>query len=199
MIETLRGRIVELVRDADRETGLNRDAGETIARLEWEVDQLLRASEGHDDRLAEAADIAREASAILTDREGLLSQATEDAARLAARHQSVQRMLADSRATLAKAEGEAARARDTVTAAETALTTATEGFDAATVPKPKARHRPCAQKLPPWPSWSNGNRWRVIRCSIFWWSNRAWKRPSARLWRMICARRRSGRIAALAG
>jgi chromosome segregation protein len=131
MIETLRGRIVELVRDADRETGLNRDAGETIARLEWEVDQLLRAAEGHDDRLAEAADIAREASAILTDREGLLSQATEDAARLAARHQSVQRMLADSRATLAKAEGEAARARDTVSAAETALRSATESFETA--------------------------------------------------------------------
>ena len=103
-IDTLRGRIAELARDGERESGLNRDAGETSARLDWEVEQLVRAHDGHDDRLAEAADVAREASAALTDREQLLSQATEDAARLAARHQSVQRMLADSRAGLAKAE-----------------------------------------------------------------------------------------------
>ncbi|MDZ4312220.1 MAG: AAA family ATPase, partial [Cypionkella sp.] len=93
MIETLRGRITELDRDTERESSLNRDAGETIARLDWEIEQLLRAHEGHEDRLTEASDVAREASAVLTDREGVLSQATEDAARLAARHQSVQRML----------------------------------------------------------------------------------------------------------
>ena len=128
MIDTLRGRIAELARDGERESGLNRDAGETIARLDWEVEQLVRAHDGHDDRLAEAADVAREASAALTDREQLLSQATEDAARLAARHQSVQRMLADSRAGLAKAEAESGRAREAVTLAETALAAAAEAF-----------------------------------------------------------------------
>lgn len=131
LIETLRNRIVELDRDAERESGLNRDAGEVIARLEWEVDQLLRSHEGHDERMAESGEVAREASAALTERESLLSEATEDAARLAARHQSVQRMLADSRAGLAKAEAEAARAADTALAAETAVETATEAFAAA--------------------------------------------------------------------
>jgi chromosome segregation protein len=131
MIETLRGRIVELVRDADRETGLNRDAGEVIARLEWEIEQLLRAHDGHEDRLAEAVEIAREASGLLTDREGVLSQATEDAARLAARHQSVQRMLGDSKAAVQKAEAEAARAAEAVSAAEIALEAAAEAFESA--------------------------------------------------------------------
>ncbi len=128
MIDTLRGRIVELARDGEREAGLNRDAGETIARLDWEVEQLVRAHEGHEDRLAEAAEVARAASAALTDREQVLSQATEDAARLAARHQSVQRMLQDSRAGLAKAEAEAARAREAVVSAQAALAAATEAF-----------------------------------------------------------------------
>ncbi|MES2435390.1 MAG: chromosome segregation protein SMC [Pseudomonadota bacterium] len=131
MIETLRGRIAELDRDAERESSLNRDAGETIALLEWEIEQLLRASDGHEDRLTEASDLAREASAILTDREGVLSQATEDAARLAARHQSVQRMLADTKAAVQKAETEAARAAEAVLAAESALTAASEAFEAA--------------------------------------------------------------------
>ena len=61
---------------------------ETIARLDWELAQLLRAHEGHDDKLAEATEIAREAGAILTDREAQLSERTEDVARLSARHQS---------------------------------------------------------------------------------------------------------------
>ena len=37
LIETLRGRIAQLARDIEREAGLNRDAGETIARLDWEI------------------------------------------------------------------------------------------------------------------------------------------------------------------
>ena len=67
-IEALKSRITELARDADREAGLNRDAGEVIERLEWEVEQLQRAHEGHEERLTEAAEIAREAAAILGDR-----------------------------------------------------------------------------------------------------------------------------------
>lgn len=127
-IETLKARIAELVRDADREAGLNRDAGEVIERLEWEVEQLQRAHDGHEDRLTEAAEVAREASAILTDREQVLTAATEDAARLAARHQSAQRFLADSRTAVDKAEAEAARAAEAVRTAEAALTAATEAM-----------------------------------------------------------------------
>ncbi len=131
LIETLRARIAELDRDTEREAGLNRDAGEVIQRLEWEIEQLLRAHEGHEDKLIEAAEIAREASAALSERENILSQATEDAARLAARHQSVQRLLSDSRATVQKAESEAARAAQAVTGASEALESAAEAFAAA--------------------------------------------------------------------
>ncbi|MBN2631750.1 MAG: AAA family ATPase [Rhodobacteraceae bacterium] len=132
LIETLRQRIAQLDRDMEREAGLNRDAGETITRLEWEVEQLARAHDGHDDRLAEASQAAREAGAILSDRETLLSEATEDSARLAARHQSVQRLLSDTRATLDRAEAEAARARDAVCVAQAALDAAAEAHAAAT-------------------------------------------------------------------
>ena len=128
MIDTLRARVAELARDGERESGLNRDAVDTIARLDWEVDQLARAHDGHEDRLADATEAARAASAALTDQEAVLSQATEDAARLAARHQSVQRMLADSRTGLDKADAEAARARQSVGAADTALAEATAAF-----------------------------------------------------------------------
>ncbi len=132
MIETLRGRIDQLSRDMEREAGLNRDAGETIARLDWEVEQLARAHDGHEDRLAEAAEIAREAGALLSDRETLLAEATEDSARLAARHQSAQRMLSDIRATLDRAEAQSASAREAVVAASDALAAAAEAHDAAT-------------------------------------------------------------------
>ncbi|MFM2366483.1 MAG: chromosome segregation protein, partial [Pseudomonadota bacterium] len=121
MIDTLKARIAELVRDQEREAGLNRDAVDTIARLDWELDQLLRAADGHDERLAEVAEAAREASAALTECETVLSQSTEDAARLAARHQSVQRMLSDNRATFQKAEAEVARAREAVNVTQLAL------------------------------------------------------------------------------
>ena len=137
-IETLKARIVELVRDAERETGLNRDAGEVIERLEWEVEQLQRAHEGHEERLAEAAEVAREASRILTDREQVLTAATEDAARLAARHQSAQRFLSDSRTAVDKAEGEAARAAEAVRAAEAALRAASEAMALAEEAKTEA-------------------------------------------------------------
>ena len=50
------------------------------------------------------------AGAVLADREAELSALTEDTARLAARYQSGQRLLSDTQATLARAEGEAARA-----------------------------------------------------------------------------------------
>ncbi len=130
-IETLRTRIAELVRDAEREAGLNRDAGEVIERLDWEIDHLLRAHEGHEGRLAEATEAKREASSALTGREEVLSAATEDAARLAARHQSAQRLLADGRAAVAKAEAEAARASEAATATAAALDLAVAAMAAA--------------------------------------------------------------------
>jgi len=110
-IDTLTSRIEQLARDIDRESGLNRDAGETIERLEWEARELARASEGHDERLEAAAEEARDAAAVLQERESDLSALTEDVARLAARHQSAQRLLSDSQTLLARSEAEAERAR----------------------------------------------------------------------------------------
>ncbi len=131
-IETLKARILQMGRDGEREAALNRDAAEMIERLEWEVDQLLRASEGQDERLADAADLARAAASDLGAREGDLSQATEDAARLAARHQSAERLVADNRKTLDRLEDEAARAAEALLAAQAAVADAIDSAEAAT-------------------------------------------------------------------
>ncbi|MDO6522737.1 chromosome segregation protein SMC [Shimia thalassica] len=131
IIETLKNRIEQLALDMERESGLNRDAGETIERLDWEANQIAKAGEGHDDRLEVAVEEAREAANILQERESDLSQLTEDVARLAARHQSAQRLLEDSRKTQAKSEAEALKARDAVQESQNALTRAAEEFEMA--------------------------------------------------------------------
>ncbi len=131
-IETLKSRILQMGRDGEREGALNRDAAEMIERLEWEIDQLLRASEGQDDRLSDAADLARAAASDLGAREGDLAQATEDAARLAARHQSAERLVADNRKALERSQDEAARAETAVQTAQNTLATAVEAAEAAT-------------------------------------------------------------------
>ncbi|MGB2407598.1 MAG: AAA family ATPase, partial [Paracoccaceae bacterium] len=64
-IDTLRSRIAQMEQDIERESGLNRDAGETIARLKWEAEELSKAAEGHEARLEAATDAARDAASIL--------------------------------------------------------------------------------------------------------------------------------------
>ncbi len=127
-IATLEARIDQLTKDIAREGGLNRDAGETIARLRDEAESLEAAGVGHEDALTEAAEGAREAAAKLQEREGDLSTMTEDVARLAARHHSAKRLLDDSRTTLEKNETEAARAKEAMTAATAALAKAETDF-----------------------------------------------------------------------
>jgi len=130
-IETLRNRIIQLARDIEREAGLNRDAVEMIERLEWETRELQKAGEGHAEKLEMAAEESREAAIVLQDREAALSERTEDVARLAARHQSVHRMLDDSLKMLARAEGEASKANEAVDAARMTLENAAIEFEAA--------------------------------------------------------------------
>ncbi|SHL44438.1 condensin subunit Smc [Roseovarius marisflavi] len=132
-IETLERRIEQLARDIERETGLNRDAGETIERLDWEARELAKGAEGHEDRLDEVQATAREAAQILQERESDLSQMTEDMARLSARHQSAQRLLDDSRKTLAKSEAEAERARVAQAGSREALEKASADHEAASM------------------------------------------------------------------
>ena len=130
-IETLTQRIAQMARDIEREGGLNRDAGETIERLEWEANEIAKASEGHETLLEEAANLAREAGQILQLRESDQGEKTEDVARLAARHGSAQRLLEDSRKVEKRSEDEAVKARDAVATSQAALEKAGTDFDTA--------------------------------------------------------------------
>jgi len=137
-VATLTGRIDQLSRDIERETGLTKDAGETAERLEWERAQLEKVSEGHDDALAMAGTAAQEAAEALQMREAALSELTEDVARLAARHQSAHRLRDDSAKTEAKAEADAERARAAVAEAKEALTSASTAMTAAVADQAQA-------------------------------------------------------------
>ncbi|WP_281993130.1 chromosome segregation protein SMC [Sulfitobacter geojensis] len=130
-IETLNGRILQLSRDIEREAGLNRDAEDTIERLEWEARELAKAGEGHGEALEAAAQAAQEAAGVLQARENDLSQQTEDVARLAARHGSAQRLLEDSRKTQIKSESEAQKAQDAAAQSQATLEEARAGFEEA--------------------------------------------------------------------
>ena len=101
-IAGLRSRAAQLAKDIAREGDLNKDAGDTIARLDRETQSLEQAGAGQEARLAEADQVARDAAAVLQTRETDLAGATEDVARLAARHQSAHRLLADCQKTLAR-------------------------------------------------------------------------------------------------
>lgn len=132
LIDVLQGRIAQLGHDIDRERGLNRDAGETIERLEWEARELSKAGEGYEDAIEAASGASQEAAAALQAREGDLGEETEDVARLAARYGSAQRLLEDSRKTQNKSEAEAVRAQKAVQTSEAALANAAEYFETAT-------------------------------------------------------------------
>ena len=131
LIETLRARSAQLGHDIDREAGLNRDAADTITRLDWELTQIIRATDGHEDKLADAAEAARAAAAALTEVEAVQTQSTEDAARLSARHQSAQRLALDTRTTLGRTETEATTAKVAVATAEDAQAAAAEAYEIA--------------------------------------------------------------------
>ena len=121
-IQTLENRIEQLIQDMERETGLNKDAGETIERLEWEARELAKATEGQGEKLASAQTAAQDAAGVLQDQEAELSEKTEDVARLAARHQSAQRLFDDMKKTVEKSEASAASARESAEDAEEKLT-----------------------------------------------------------------------------
>ncbi len=110
-IETLEARIAQLGEDASRESDLNLDAGKTLEALKSEAAELEAAGEGHTDAVEAASEEAHDAARVLQDRENALSQLTEDVARLAARHQSAERLLQDAETTLARSEAAEATAR----------------------------------------------------------------------------------------
>ena len=120
-IRRLTSRVAQLASDAEREAGLNHDANETIASLEEEDAGLAELAQGHEEELERLMGEASEAAQLLQDRETELSQLTEDTARLAARHQSAERFLADSRKMLDRAQCEAARAGEAFATAKASL------------------------------------------------------------------------------
>ncbi|WP_299813781.1 AAA family ATPase [uncultured Jannaschia sp.] len=131
-IARLSARIEQLDADIDREGTLNRDAGETIARLEAEAAELGAAGEGEGDALAGAETAAAEAATVLRDREAELAGLTEELAGLSARHQTVTRAAAEAEARAARIETETARSRTAVEAAEAALDAAADAARDAT-------------------------------------------------------------------
>ena len=131
-IHTLENRIEQLLQDMERETGLNKDAGETIERLEWEARELAKATEGQDEKLASAQGAAQDAAGVLQDREAELSEKTEDVARLAARHQSAQRLFDDIKKTVERSEASADTARQSREEAEEKLSHVAQLLEEAT-------------------------------------------------------------------
>ncbi|VDS07608.1 Chromosome partition protein Smc [Paracoccus haematequi] len=137
-IAGLQARTAQLARDIEREESLNRDAGEVVERLAWERAELDKAGQGHDARLDAAAHAADEAAEALREIEARLAELTDEAARLAARHQSAERLVADLRAMLdrsdraaAEAQALADRAAEAGAAAQQALAGAEQAQDAA--------------------------------------------------------------------
>jgi len=114
-IEELQDRLVQLERDMARETGLNKDAGETIDRLNWEAAALVNASEGHIEKLETARDAARDAASGLQAQETKMDQLAEDAARLVARHQTAKRRLQEATEQVEKVSTANAEAKSAVT------------------------------------------------------------------------------------
>ncbi len=94
-IDTLLARLAQLERDLERETALNRDAGEVIDRLVWERTEIDKANQGQDARLSAAHDAASEAAEALREVEARLGELTDESARLAARYQSAERLAVD--------------------------------------------------------------------------------------------------------
>ena len=130
-IETLEARIAQLTQDAEREGDLNSDAGKTLEGLENEAAELAETGEGHDEAVESASVEAHEAAKVLQDRENDLSQLTEDVARLAARHQSAERLLQDARTTLERSESSEAKAKQEADVASQDLAKAETAFSSA--------------------------------------------------------------------
>ncbi len=130
-VETLTARVTQLSRDIERETGLNRDAQDMIAQLDWEQAEILKASAGQEDRLSEAIQRASDSAAIVQEREAALDRVSEDVARLAARHQSAERLVADLKTRLARVDAAHAGAQRMCSTSEAGLGDITAGLQTA--------------------------------------------------------------------
>ncbi len=109
-IEALASRRDQLARDLEREIQLDRDAVETLARLDAEVARLQAAGATQEAELSRADAASGEAAQVLAAREDELARRTDEVATLVAHHRSSARLVEDTGRILARAEAEAARA-----------------------------------------------------------------------------------------
>ncbi len=123
--------LAQLEGDRDRETGLNRDATETIVRLKNEAASLEQADQGRETRLNILRAEAQSAATALDDVETALDAATGDAARLAARHSAAARRLEDATQTANKLDAELAIAQSAVSVCEADLARTQSNRDSA--------------------------------------------------------------------
>jgi chromosome segregation protein len=117
-VAALEAAMVQMAADRQREAALDRDAEDTIARLQAERAELAAEEAGHDAALAAAQAAAVDAAAVLQAVEADFDARAEAAARLAAEHQAAGRARDDAR----RRADEAARA---LASAEGALAAAT--------------------------------------------------------------------------
>lgn len=143
-IAALSARIAQLDRDIEREEALNRDAVEVMDRLAWEGTELDRAAQGHDDRVEAASALAEAASDTLREVEARLAELTDESARLAARHQSAERLAADLRRMFDRADRSATEAAEAVAQADAAGEAASAALDRADAAQDAARDRALA-------------------------------------------------------
>ena len=108
----LRNRGEEVSKDYDRQGFLVRDAGGVIERLLWELEQLEKLSEGHDEKVLQAKNETENSAQGLTRDENELDTISEDFARLAARHQSIERQLDNANNDLERAVSDLEKAEE---------------------------------------------------------------------------------------
>ncbi len=123
-IETLNNRLAQTKDDHDREIALDKDADETIERLEWEDKQLTDLSAGFDEKHTEAKEASDAAGAQLAQQETTLSQATERVAQLEARHAALKRRIEDARGFAERQTREVESARAAQSGAQEGLSEA---------------------------------------------------------------------------
>ncbi|MFN3276693.1 MAG: chromosome segregation protein SMC, partial [Paracoccus sp. (in: a-proteobacteria)] len=140
-IAALGARVAQLDRDIDREEVLNRDATQVVERLAWERAELDKAAQGHDDRLEAATETADAAAEALREIEARLAELTDESARLAARHQSAERLATDLRAMFDRADRAATDAAAAVARAVEAGEGAARALEQADAAQDQARDR----------------------------------------------------------
>lgn len=132
-VVTLKSRLSQLVSDKEREASLGNDADDMMSQLDWEKEALEKASDGHEDKEEAARQYARAKGEALQSKEAELDQATEDLARLEARHHALERRFEEAQSQDVKTRAEAEKTDEAVTKARVDLATAQEAVETVSI------------------------------------------------------------------